>query len=50
MDPEKGKRIRQRHEEWLRTHPLNLRLRARIDELKRRIAERDAQDERREAS
>jgi hypothetical protein len=50
MDPEKRKRSRQKHEEWLRTDPLNIRLRARIDELKRRLAERDAQDERREAS
>ena len=50
MDPEKTKRIGQKHEEWLRTDPLNVRLRARIDELKRQIAKRVAQDERRETS
>ena len=30
MDPEKRKRRRERHEEWLRTDPLNQRLRERI--------------------
>lgn len=38
MDPEKRKRIRKRHEEWLRTDPLNQRLRERIEYHKARAA------------
>ncbi len=48
MDPEKRKRIRKRHEEWLRTDPLQQRLRERI-EYHRSLAEQEAQ-ERRERS
>lgn len=50
MDPEKRKRRRQRHEEWLENDPLNRRLRQRIRELDERIAARRAQAERRENS
>ncbi len=50
MDPEKRKRLRRKHEEWLRTDPLNMRLRARMAELRAAIAEREAQASRRESS
>ena len=47
MDPEKRKRIRQRHEEWLRTDPLNRRLREQIEYHRVRAeAEKRAQSER----
>lgn len=46
MDPERRKRIRARHEAWLRRDPLMRRLRERIDELNRRIAEREDQERR----
>ena len=51
MDPEKRKRLRERHEEWLRTDPLNQRLRERIAFHKARAeAARAQRDERRESS
>jgi hypothetical protein len=50
MDPEKRKKRRQRHEEWLEKDPLNRRLRERIRELDERIAARRAQDARRDSS
>ena len=53
MDSEKRKRIRKRHEEWLRSDPLNQLLRERIEyhRLRAEEEERDQKDaDRRESS
>jgi hypothetical protein len=50
MDPEKRKKRRRRHEEWLQNDPLNRRLRERIRELDERIAARKGQARRRKSS
>ncbi len=42
MDPKKRKRIDERHAEWLRTDPLNQRLRAAIERYKALAGERRA--------
>ncbi len=47
MDPEKRKRIRQRHEEWLRTDPLNIYFRERIAYHEAKIVEERERAERR---
>jgi hypothetical protein len=52
MDPEKRKRILARHAEWLRTDPLQQRLRERAEYWRKRAeaSERAQEDERRESS
>jgi hypothetical protein len=47
MNPERRKRIRERHAEWLRTDPLNQRLRESIERHKARAeAQKRAQENR----
>jgi hypothetical protein len=50
VDPKRRKRIEERMRAREESDPLMRRLRARIDELHRQIAERDRQPERRESS
>lgn len=52
MDPEKKKRIRERLEEWLRTDPLQQRLRERAEYHRARAEaqEKAQENERRESS
>lgn len=47
MDPEKRKRIRREHAEWVENDPLNRRLRERIAYHEAKIAEERARAERR---
>ena len=47
MDPEKRKRIRQEHADWLENDPLNRRLRALIARNQAKIAEERESAERR---
>lgn len=49
MDPEKRKRNRRRHQEWLENDPLNRKLRERIAHHRAKIVEEQEANARREA-